>query len=155
MFHTIGIVFREGYRWQRALWGLSALAVAGCGSKAQETYPTSGIVQWSDGKPAIELAGGTVALQVIEGPAIRVSPHGQIQSDGTFVVHTYESGDGAPVGRYRISVRPNWSREDEKPRPPPVMDPRFQSYQTSGLEAQIKPAPANELQLIVEWASKR
>src|SRR6185295_8932752 len=66
----------------------------GCGSnKPQETYPTSGIVQWSNGQSASELTGAMVALEAIEGAKVLAFPTGVIQNDGTFVLKTYQPED--------------------------------------------------------------
>lgn len=137
------------------LWGILMLVVAGCARKPQETYPVEGVVKWSDGEPANELAGGTIGLQLVEGPAIPANPRGQVQPDGTFVLRTYGPGDGAPAGRYRAIVVPVMSRDDEDAQSESILDPRFQDYTISGLEITVKPEPSNQVQLTVKRTAKR
>ena len=132
---------------------LTACALFGCNRAPQATYPVKGIIQWSDGGVAREIKNATVELQVIEGPAIRVSPHGMVHADGTFVLRTYQPKDGAPAGKYRAIVCPErWDQFKEAP--PPIMDRRFESYETSPLQVTIEPKP-NEIVLEVERARKR
>jgi hypothetical protein len=152
------------FGWLAAYCILTGLTSSGCGNaKPQSTFPVSGVLQWNDGKPATELALATVTLngKEGEGPTIPVSPRGQVKADGTFVLQTYEPGDGAPVGVYRASVTPNsesrdtpgFGLEDKGPRPSQIMDLRFQSSQTSDLEVTIKPEE-NQLKLTVERAKR-
>jgi hypothetical protein len=127
--------------------------LAGCNRSPQATYPVKGMVKWSDGAAATEIKNATVELQVIEGPKIRVSPHGAVREDGTFVLRTYQPEDGAPAGEYRAIVCPErW--DYFKPPPPPVLDSRFGSYTTSPLKVTIKPEP-NEIVLTLDRARKR
>jgi hypothetical protein len=121
----------------------------GCNRAPQSTYPAKGIVKWSDGQPAKELADGTIELQVIEGPKIRVSPRGLVQSDGTFALRTYRPDDGAPAGKYRVAILPCSPAEENLPPPPQIIDRRLQSFQTTPLQIAIKPAP-NEIELTIE-----
>lgn len=41
------------------------------------------------------------------------SPWGVVQKDGTFTLSTYEKGDGAPPGEYKVTLR--WPFEPDKP----------------------------------------
>ncbi len=135
--------------------GCALFAIGGCGAKQpQPTFPASGIVRWSDGQPAKELAQSTITLtgKGGGGPSIPVNPRGQVQTDGTFVLRTYAPGDGAPAGKYVASVTYSYpSRLRDSPNQSLPFDPRFQSYQTSGLEITIKPE-SNELLLTLERA---
>jgi hypothetical protein len=128
--------------------GLLVLAAAGCGGSPQKTYPVSGVVKWSDGQPATELANANISLDVVEGKVLR-GPRGQVKEDGTFILQTFEPGDGAPEGKYRAIFVPEMIRDDEAPRPKLIMDPRFQDYKKSGLLITVKPEPNNQVQLTV------
>lgn len=126
----------------------------GCGGKPQSTFPVSGVLQWIDGKPATELAGATVELQVIEGVALRVSPHGEVQPDGTFVLRTYEPKDGAPSGKYRAMVMPVLLADPGESMAASPLDARFQSFKSTPLEVNVAPEP-NEIVLSVERTKGR
>jgi hypothetical protein len=131
------------------------MTTAGCDRAPQPTFPVSGVVEWNDGLLATELAAGNVSLRLVDGGSIPTNPRGTIGSDGTFVLRTYEPGDGAPAGKYQAIVVPTMSRDDEGPQPKLIMDPRFQDYTTSGLEVEVKPEPSNEVRLTVNRAKKR
>lgn len=130
------------------------LALTGCNRPPQETYPSEGVVKWTDGTPAAELAQGRVELQVLEGPAIRVSPRGNVQNDATFVLQTYEPNDGAPAGKYRAVIIPWAPPVDSGPALPLPIDSRWQNFQTTPLSVTIEPKP-NQIVLTVERAARR
>ncbi len=109
------------------------LTVMGCNS--QKTYPVEGIVQFRDGKPAKELAGGFVNFEAVDG---KLSAQGEIQADGTFRLGTFKPTDGAPPGPYHVTITPPAPEDPDRP-PPPVMDRRFERLEKSGLEFTVKP----------------
>src|SRR5947209_5956143 len=81
-----------------------------------ETYPVRGEVRVG-GKPA---AGARVQLIALDEPALaRFAPHGDVGPDGTFRLTTFRTGDGAPAGRYALTLTwplpPRPGREDEGP----------------------------------------
>ncbi len=137
----------------QAMCGLLIVA-AGCNRSPQETYPVHGRVDWADGKSAVELAEGTVELQVIEGVKIRVSPRGEIQTNGTFVLRTYVPGDGAPAGKYRAVVMPKRSFDDEIRSQPLIVHSRFLDFKTTPLLVEVLP-DKNDVKLQVERAARR
>ena len=79
--------------------------LAGCGDSGAEaqvaTYPVKGKVLQADGRP---MTAGQVIF-VPDGPAGRRAV-GDINSDGTFALMTYKSGDGAAPGNYRVAIDP-------------------------------------------------
>ena len=63
-----------------------------------------------------------------------------IRADGTFELTTFEDGDGAVAGRHRVLVRAKRKAIDytqEGVFPQPVIDPRFERYETSSLELEV------------------
>jgi hypothetical protein len=117
-----------------AATALILTAVAGCGSGS--TYPVRGKVIFKDGTP---LAGGQILFRPINGKP-PLSARSDIQPDGSFALGTYKEGDGAMAGEYQAAINP--------PLPPklrrkgankPILDPRFEKYETSGLEFEVKP----------------
>jgi hypothetical protein len=128
--------------------------ILGCNRPPQATYPVKGVVKWNDGQSATELESAGIELQVIEGPAIRVSPRGDVGPDGTFVLRTYGPADGAPEGEYRAVIMP-WVLPDlTVKRPPPIVDKRFQSFQSTPLRVTVKPEP-NDIVLTVDRLTKQ
>jgi hypothetical protein len=108
------------------------VAAAGCG--AGNTYPVRGKVVFKDGTP---LTGGLVRFQPVD-EKIQVSPRGDIQQNGTFILGTYKEDDGAIPGKYQVAITPPpRPKQREKPLGKPIIDPRFESYETSGLEVEV------------------
>jgi hypothetical protein len=127
-----------------AALGITALATAlGCGKPAYEleTAPVQGKVTL-DGEP---LPSGYVVVPTARG---RMAS-GRIQPDGTFVLSTYDEGDGAQVGMHPVIV--NELPPDEfSPAPAEVRVPiptRYTSAGTSGLTIDVKPGEDNYLEL--------
>jgi len=118
-------------------------AVVGCGRPAYqlETAPVHGKVTL-DGEP---LPSGYVVVPTMRG---RMAS-GAIQPDGTFVLTTYDEGDGAQVGRHPVIVNevpPDEFSNAEAARRVPIPR-RYTSAGTSGLEVDVKPGDDNYLLL--------
>lgn len=87
-----------------------AASLVGCGNGDRVTvYPTKGVVLF-EGKP---MAGGGaitfVPLTALEGKAAG----GVIKEDGTFVMSTYEEGDGSIAGEFRVMIHQSTMQEPE------------------------------------------
>ena len=125
-----------------ATFGLALLAV-GCGRPAYQldTAPVRGKVTL-DGKP---LPSGYVVIPVAKG---RMAS-GRLQDDGTFVMTTYDEGDGAQVGTHPVIV--NELPPDEfSPVPKEKRIPipaRYSSAGTSGITIEVKPDEDNYLEI--------
>ena len=71
------------------------------------TYPVSGRVQTSDGKPAAYVRVTLHSSKLVsEGDPFR--PSAMTDDDGTFQLTTYETHDGAPPGSYAVTLR--WAK---------------------------------------------
>lgn len=124
----------------------------GCGASQIPTYPVSGIVVFEDGSP---VRTGTVEL---ESRDHKLTATGTIREDGSFVLGTYTSSDGACEGEHSVIVMQliindgtvNHSKDHGLP-----VHPVFASYNTSPLSATIKAEPSNTLKLTVTPAAKR
>lgn len=92
---------------------LALLAAAGCGKPEgrMDVYPVSGTVL-IDGQPA---AGADVVLH----PTFPLSdkdadyPRAGVGEDGRFTISTYDEGDGAPAGTYKVSIFRGGDSESE------------------------------------------
>jgi hypothetical protein len=115
-----------------AVLALILAAAVGCGSG--KTTPVRGKVVFKDGTP---LSGGLVLFRPVD-EKLQVSARGDIQKDGTFILGTYQEGDGAVPGKYQVAITPPpRPTRLEKPIGPPFIHPRFESYETSGLEFEV------------------
>jgi hypothetical protein len=136
--------------WSIVLLAVASLAVTGCGGGKRPTYPTEGKVVFPDGTL---LTTGWVSFRAV-GSETNVSARGMIQSDGTFELTTFTPGDGAVEGRHQAVVTALVSRNERRmpqhdPPPAPLIDPRFGSYDTSGLEFVVS-TDANQNQFVIE-----
>ena len=94
------------------LGAAAAAACAGCGDDWQaETHPARGRVTVNGQPPA----GAIVELHSAGGkPDVRNSrPWAVVGDDGSYTLTTYEKGDGAPAGSYKVVVR--WPPDVSQP----------------------------------------
>ena len=123
---------------------LSLLLVPGCGKPPAdlpqaELYPFSGIVN-VNGKPA---TGAMLTLHPSGDSKLGiVTPHGIADENGLFMLTTYSTADGAPAGKYKVTV--SWSDitnpgGSDPEHGPEKLPRRYQDKDTSGLEVNIEP----------------
>jgi hypothetical protein len=126
---------------------LTVTLAASCGKSRHEIkgklplFPVTGKVMM-DGQP---MAGAIVILHsVFDLPAGTAPqrPHAKAEDDGTFKLSTYTNQDGAPAGKYYVTVSWKASNEgltneqqDDLPEKAPES---FQKPKTSGLMVTIK-----------------
>jgi hypothetical protein len=121
--------------------GLFLAAAAGC-STAKPVYPVEGTVTYDDGKPAVELARGTVSLESVED---RTNAAGDIHADGSFRIRSPLGQDGIRPGKYRVIVLP--PEGADRNRPP--VDRHYGRYETSGIEITVE-AKSNKIAIPVK-----
>ena len=125
------------------LFSLVAVIPAGCSRKAGlETAPVSGKVTYR-GKA---VPTGTVMFVPDEGPAAT----GEIGSDGAYKLTTYTTGDGAVIGKHKVTITALQGMgdalpEQRTPTPPPLVPAKYLSQETSGLVAEVKSGANNEV----------
>jgi hypothetical protein len=137
------------HRIRRPLPALAALVVltaaAGCSGGR---VPVTGKVAFADGSP---LAEGMVICETQVGEKT-VSARGKLTADGSFQLGTYKPGDGALPGKYRVLVVPRALTERELLSQPPIIDPKFEQFDTSGLAVQVAAGQPNVLNFTVTKA---
>lgn len=116
--------------------GFGTLASCEPAEKRLPTYPVTGSVAFADKKPA---ANATVVFHPTD-PAITVRPRGKVGADGSFQLTSYDGNDGAPAGKYRVTVE-LWlaGRPDEGPSN--RLPEKFAKPESSGLEATVGTGP--------------
>ena len=121
---------------------------SGC-SEGPTVYPVHGRVVFDDGQPLT--TGGSVFFDPVDGGegGEKANARGAIMEDGTFEMGTYAAADGAYPGKHRVMVKaqrdPNNTFEGSVV-PLPVIDRRFENYDTSGIEITVQ-AGDNELEI--------
>ena len=118
-----------------ALW----LIAGGCGGDRLSTAPVEGKVLYR-GEP---LEFGSVLFQPEAGPPAT----GTIGADGSFELSTYSNGDGAVIGKHRVSISCFESQGPNAPPPDPDREPgrgkplvprKYLRPETSGLTVEVK-----------------
>jgi hypothetical protein len=123
---------------------LAAIAFAGCGEPPKDVpqvalHPLTGIIN-VNGKPA---GGAIVSLHASGMPELGVvTPHGITDENGKFSLTTYQPEDGAPEGKYQVTV--SWAdlltkSSSDAEYGPEKLPPRYQNPAMSGLELEVKP----------------
>lgn len=106
-----------------ALLSLAA-STSGCSEPDQpKAYPTSGVVRFN-GKP---MKGGGAISFVPLSPLAGKAAGAEIKEDGTFVMSTYEEGDGSIAGKFRVMVLQSASKEAEIVAPDGGGEPKMSS----------------------------
>lgn len=114
------------------------LTASGCGGSGGATEPVTGKVTFKDGSP---VAGGTIVFaDVVENS----SSIGYIQPDGSYTLGTFDEADGAPMGKYKVTIIGD-SEYGEKS----AVDARFGLQDNTPLEAEVK-AGDNKIDFEVE-----
>ncbi|TWU47667.1 hypothetical protein [Rubripirellula reticaptiva] len=130
---------------------VSLIGGFGCGGPASDVYPVNGIVQFPDGKL---LRSGTVEFELI-GQKDPITATARISPDGTFTMGTYQADDGALVGNHRVVVLSDYEIGNGAERPglipESLLDAKYRSYRTSGLQVEVKPE-TNNVVLEVRYA---
>src|SRR5262245_54548624 len=119
-----------------ALTAALALALTSCGGGGPKLYPVRGKVLFAN-QPT---EGATVVFHPAGGGANTPKPGGTVEADGSFTLHTYPHGDGAPPGEYGVAVTwfPPNARSLDNPKnklPARYADPA-QSRLTATVKAQ-------------------
>lgn len=129
-------------------------APTGCGRDTPETFPVSGTVRFTDGKP---LTAGSVEFQTqeLQPP---VTAFGSIQPDGSFILTTYDANDGAVPGKHIIAVISGTTlgnNGNNQERPGVIesseLHPKYRQIKTSGIERTVKRGSENVFEIVVDY----
>ncbi len=119
-------------------WGAISLGRGHGGPERLPVFPLTGTLV-IEGQPA---AGAAIVLYP-EDESISARPRASVGDDGTFAVTTYEPGDGAPPGEYKVTVE--WRRPpdghagggDDLP-PPNVLPAAYSNPRTTPLVVAVE-----------------
>ena len=126
------------YGLTAAIVGIVAIVVVGCGPKRPSMAPVKGKVLLN-GQPMTAGSVGTV-------PAAGRGSHADIQSDGTFELHTYSARDGALIGIHKVAVvayDASGGKTPESEYGKLLVPKRYANYETSGLTIDVSADEAN------------
>lgn len=117
---------------------LTICFVMGCsGEKRIPTFPVTGKVVAADGSPVDH---ALVVLHPQTNNTNAPKPRGTTQADGSFEVSTFNTADGAPEGRYQVTIE-RWVRKDPNESPVNHLPKTLASPATSGIEVEVKNTP--------------
>jgi hypothetical protein len=120
---------------------LAALAGGGCGKNRAPVYPVTGKVLVK-GQPA---EGAFLVFHPKEaGDKDTPRPYATTDADGSFKLTTFDTGDGAPAGDYRVTVvwRPKPKSTMEAEGPDRLGD-RYGNAASSPIQATVGKGPTN------------
>jgi hypothetical protein len=129
------------------------LSLVGCGSggrdpSQKETVPTSGTVRLATGGVP---KGAQVLFHPVADDGKGVKAQGTVGDDGSFVLTTYRTGDGAPEGEYAVTVV--WTEpaksdggrlgpDESEAAKPNKLHARYSQTATSGIRRTVKKGTA-------------
>jgi hypothetical protein len=126
------------HKFALASFLITGCVVMGCsGEKRIPTYPVSGKVVAADGSPVDR---ALIVLHPQSSNATAPKPRGTTQADGCFEVSTFNTADGAPEGKYQVTIE-RWVRKDPNESPVNHLPPNLASPATSGIEVEVKSSP--------------
>lgn len=124
---------------------LVALVFVGCGGDDNRT-PTYAVTgKLTDGSKPV--AHAQVVFHPENGTADTPKPRGTTDANGEFALTTFDGNDGAPAGRYRVTVE-RWATPRLSGGPENQLPARFADPAKSGLTATVNAGPT-ELQPFV------
>lgn len=129
-------------QWARSRAGMMAVGlalIAGCGDGKPTAYPVTGTVTIGGKEPD----GAIVRLWPVENDSADAArPLGYVQADGSFQLTTYKENDGAPAGRYKVTVewRPK-KKSSMEPDGPDRLKGRYADPKTSKIEVTVNKGP--------------
>jgi hypothetical protein len=113
---------------------LAATGVSCCRSDRTVVHPTQGSVRFQ-GQPA---TGALVVFHPLDtSPEMqKLRPGGNVEADGKYYLSTYGPKDGAPAGKYRVTVI--WASPGSGERPgPDRLGGRYANPSTTPLTATV------------------
>jgi len=123
-----------------------SLVLSGCGGAG--FTPVKGKLVYPDGSPVTDMTDAQVVFEGVGADGKGYSAAGTIDANGEFILTSEKTGDGAVPGKNKVIVAP-YVPNPEQP-PPKILDPRFESFATSGLEAEVTTSGPNDFTFTVE-----
>jgi hypothetical protein len=140
------------------------LLIAGCQESRVPTYAATGAVRFSNGEP--------VRFGIVEFHSNKIgpSPRAKLDDSGHFSLGTFSTGDGAPVGEYRVIIAqhfdaPAMADGSRSPAQQSVHDSashsdarvasEFADYRTSPLRAIVKSDSENRFEFVVTHPGRK
>ncbi len=111
------------------------IPLVGC-EQTTSTHPVKGKVVLANGSPA---GGGIIKFRTTSEEGETVKAHGQINSDGTFELSTFQNGDGALAGEHEAILFSPALGDGSNAATAPSFPKKYRNYETSGLKFDVGP----------------
>lgn len=130
---------------------LIPLLVTGCGRSRPPVVPVTGKVTFKQTTPA---HGALVVFHPVDHQTEKLiggKPVGRVQEDGSFMLTTYEEGDGAPEGEYGVTIdwrgppaeKGKFRLTDEGTSGVPRLQPKYSNPQQPFTKVTVKKGEVN------------
>jgi hypothetical protein len=120
-----------------ALLAFTVVAATGCSKSEPDRKPTFAITgKVLDGTKPI--ANATVVFHPVGESGVK--PRGKTDANGDFVLTTYDGGDGAPAGSYRVTIE-LWATVSADGGPVNRIPAKYARQESSGFTAEVTAAP--------------
>lgn len=125
---------------------LGIACVLGCNSDASQKVPGRSVTVKASGNVTLNGKPVEGAIVMFNSEQLNLTAYGKSDSSGHFQLTTYESGDGAPVGHYRVVIKKvehAVTGESDHPALPPMTElslglpEKYAQWETSGLNAVV------------------
>ncbi|MEM7313743.1 MAG: hypothetical protein AAF497_11390, partial [Planctomycetota bacterium] len=127
-------------RFRLCLCGLLSLLFVGCGEDRLEVFPVTGSVV-INGQPAVRAKLSFFGQDEVHQSEIAPFPSATTDDQGNFVVTSYEPGDGAPAGNYKVTVTCRESNDldpEAREQAPNMVPARYADPEQTPLTVLIK-----------------
>ena len=129
---------------------------SGCGPAKPQTYPSGGVIKYSDGSPLVD---ARILFRAV-GTSPVISASGSTDAQGRFELTTFEPGDGAIEGQHMAAIMPfipddfDGMSAAERQRAMFPIDPDFKDFEKSNLKFTVTTNPAENQFEVEVWRNK-
>lgn len=135
--------------------GLAASLAAGCGAKRDPKLPATVPVSGKVSLKGSPLEIGTITFHP-EADTKGNPADGRLLAGGEFALSTYQSGDGAVLGKHKVTIQIPPRLDGEPPRPASLVVPKeYTAVQSTPLTADVKETGDNRFEFTVEEAKRK
>lgn len=126
---------------------LASLVFVGCGGGENRVQTHTVRGKLTDGSKPV--AHAQVVFHPVGGSSETPKPRGKTDEKGEFTLTTYDGNDGAPAGRYKVSVE-LWKTVGADAGPVNQLPAKFADPEKSGLTATVTAGPTDLQPFVVK-----
>lgn len=137
------------------LLGLAACITSGCGAKRDPKLPATVPVSGKVSLKGSPLEIGTITFHP-ETDSKGNPADGRLLAGGEFALSTYQSGDGAVLGKHKVTIQIPPRLDGEPPRPASLFLPKeYTAVESTPLTAEVKDKGDNRFEFTVEETKRK